>query len=168
MKTAVEFAMVCIVCLVSAAARADDSPDDKSRLQGVWALSSGETNGRPLGEVLRKKGLSDLRIKFSGDLMTMTGFGTPGYTYHFTLQPMEQPKGMRLVTVETHGKAPKGSVLHCIYEMKGEELRLCLPSDSTVERPKKFEAPSGSRLSLLVLSRPANNDNPRSEPADAR
>ena len=116
MEIAVKVALVCIVFLVSAAAHADESTDDKSRLQGVWALSSGETNGRPLGEVLRKKGLSDLVIKFSGDVMTMTGFGTPDYTYQFTLQPMVQPKGIRLVTIETQGKAPKGSILHCIYE----------------------------------------------------
>jgi hypothetical protein len=71
---------------------------------------------------------------------------------------------IRLVTVETQGKAPKGTVLIGIYKIEDEELKLCLPADSTVERPKEFEAPSGSRLSMLVLRRHANDEKTRAEP----
>ncbi len=164
MKTKVKTALIGFLCLVSMPARADDAADDKMRLQGVWVLSSGETNGKPLGEVLRKKGLDGLKVKFSGNVMTMTGFGAPDYSYQFTLIPTDRPKVIRLVTVETHGKASAGSILNGIYEIKDEKLKLCLPGDSTVKQPMEFAAPKGSRLSSLVLVRQVDADKPHVSP----
>lgn len=163
MKTRFSIAIAFVTCLGMTHVGADDEADRKSRLQGVWTLTRGETNGKDLGEVLRKRGLDGLKIKFSGDLMTMTGFGAPDHKYRFTLKP-DHPQTIRLVTVETQGKAPKGSVLHGIYKIEKEELKLCLPADPSVERPKKFAAPSGSRLSMLVLKRQSDDDKPRVQP----
>ena len=164
MKNRFSIALVFVTCFGVVSVRADEAANQKERLQGVWILSKGETNGKALDEVLRKRGLGGLQIKFSDDLMIMTGFGAPDHTYRFALTPTDRPKTIRLVTVETQGKAPKGSVLIGIYKIQDEELKLCLPADSTVERPKKFEAPSGSRLSMLVLRRQTNDEKTHTKP----
>ena len=164
MKARFAVTLVFVTCLGFASSRADDESSQKSLLQGVWILSNGETNGNALDEVLRKKGLDGLRVKFTGDLMTMSGLGAPEHKYRFTLNPADRPQTIRLVTVETQGKAPKGSVLNGIYKIEENQLKLCLPADSTVERPKEFEAPSGSRHSMLVLKRHANDNEPSAEP----
>ena len=107
-----------------------------------------------------------MKVKFSNDVMTMTGPGASSHIYQFVLKPKGQPKVITLVTVETHGKALEGSVIHGIYEIKDNTLKLCLPANSSGDRPEKFEAPNGSRLSLLILSRQADDHNEPAEPAD--
>jgi|GEM_PF-697959 len=166
MKTILNVALLSMACLASVPAHADGTPNDKLQIQGVWAVSDGETNGRSLKTVLHEKGLGAMKIKFSNDVMTMTGPGVLSHTYQFVLKPKGQPKVITLVTVETHGKAPEGSVIHGIYEIKGDTLKLCLPADSSGDRPEKFEAPNGSRLSLLVLSRQTDGDDEPAGPSD--
>lgn len=168
MKARFTVILVFVACLGFAKARADDGTSQKSLLQGVWILSHGETNGNVLDEVLQKKGLDGLRVEFTGDLMNISGLGASEHIYRFTLKPADRPQAIRLVTVETQGKAPTGSVLNGIYKIEENQLKLCLPADSTVERPKKFEAPSGSRHSMLVLKRHTNDKEPSAEPDDAR
>lgn len=153
MKTTIQFTLVAIVCLTGISVQADEPTNDESRLQGVWTFSRGETNGRAMSEVFRTKGINDLTIKISGNSMTMSGSSIPDHKYTFTLKPKESPKVIDFVTVETHGKAPQGTKLKGIYAIEDGQLKLCLASDSTVKRPKTFEAPEGSRLSMLILTR---------------
>ena len=40
-----------------------------------------------------------------------------------------------------------------IYMLEGANLKLCLAGDPGAERPRYFEAPEGSRLSMLTLIR---------------
>ncbi len=80
MKTLSNIALVLVACFGIVSVRADNEANQKARLQGVWILSKGETNGKALNEVLRKRGLQGLEIKFSDDLMTMTGFGGNRWT----------------------------------------------------------------------------------------
>jgi hypothetical protein len=43
-----------------------------------------------------------------------------------------------------------------IYLIEGAQLKLCLAGDVGAQRPRYFDAPSGSRLSMLTLIRVEN------------
>ena len=96
MKPQTTLALIIVVGLVVTSVHADDESSQKSQLQGVWVFSKGETNGKPLGDLLLSKGLHDLKIEFSGDLMTMHGFGAADHKYQFTLNPKGQPQAIEL------------------------------------------------------------------------
>lgn len=153
MKSLNLLAMLCVTSLMIATVRADEPKSDAEQLQGKWILHRGETNGVPLAEILEKQGKKDLQIDFSGDLMTMSGVGFQDHTCRFTLQPDQDPRAIDSVTEETQGKAAKGTRVPGIYSIDGDTLKLCLPNNADAERPKKFEAPIGSGLSVLVLTR---------------
>ncbi|KAA5547250.1 TIGR03067 domain-containing protein [Roseiconus nitratireducens] len=144
---------VAISMFVCSVAIAEDAPKDTTMLQGTWVLSHGVFSGKTLKQQFLKEGVGDLQITFSDDIMTMSGGGSPDHTYQFTLDPATDPKSMQIVTIETRGKAPKGAKLRCIYKIDGNELILCMPADSSVDPPKEFNAPEGSRLTFLVLAR---------------
>lgn len=146
-------AVLFVACVTIASTDADETKSDLERLQGKWNLKRGETNGVSLAEVLKKKGIGKLQIDFSDDLMTMSGFGTQDHKYRFTLEPDEKPNAIDSIAEETQGKAAKGTRVPGIYKIDGDTLTLCLANELTVERPRKFAAPNGSRLSLLVLTR---------------
>ncbi|MEW4491013.1 TIGR03067 domain-containing protein [Thalassoglobus sp. JC818] len=152
MKVLLRIALALFVCSV---AIAEDASKHTKALQGTWVFSHGISNGKSLEQQLLKNGAGDLRINFSNGVMTMSGDGGPEHTYQFTLDPATDPNSIQIVTTETHGKAPKGSKLRCIYKIDGNELTLCMPADSSVDPPKEFDAPEGSRLTLLVLTRDA-------------
>ncbi|MCS7468742.1 TIGR03067 domain-containing protein [Stieleria sp. ICT_E10.1] len=152
MNVLLRIALSMFVCSV---AIAEDAPKHTQALQGTWVLSHGVFSGKSLKQQLLKEGVGNLEVNFSDDVMTMSGGGSPDHTYQFTLDPATDPKSMQLVTIETRGKAPKGSKLRCIYKIDGKELTLCMPADSSVDPPKDFSAPEGSRLTFLVLARDA-------------
>lgn len=152
MNVLLRIALAMFVCSV---AIAEDASKHTKALQGTWVFSHGISNGKSLEQQLLKNGAGDLQINFSNGVMTMSRDGGPEHTYQFTLDPMTVPSSMKLVTIETHDKAPRGSKLRCIYKIDGNELTLCMPADSSVDPPKEFNAPAGSRLTLLVLTRDA-------------
>ena len=152
MNVLLRTALSMFVCSLAIAA---DAPKQRQALQGTWVLSHGISNGKSLERQFLKNGAGDLQINFSNGFMTMSGDSSPEHTYQFTLDPATDPKSMEVVTIETHGKAPKGSKLRCLYKIDGNELTLCMPADSSVDPPKEFDAPEGSRLTLLVLTRDA-------------
>ena len=153
MRNRCVLAVFCVAWLAIASVRADDTKSDKELLQGTWVLQRGETNGVSLVEVLEKKGIGNLQVDFTGDSMKMSGFGKQDHKYKFALKPDENPKAIESMAEETQGKAPKGTLVPGIYQIDGDTLELCLANDPADERPKKFEAPARSRLSLLVLTR---------------
>lgn len=153
MKRKFTIALALFLSLSFTPVHAEEEPGQPSPLDGAWIFSSGVANGQSLDDLLRKKGIDRMTFTFSDGLMTMSGFGAPDHTYRFTVRPMDTPSTIRMVTVETHGKAPKGTVLTGIYKLDDDQLTLCLPADSSVDSPKKFEAPKGSRQSMLILKR---------------
>lgn len=129
---------------------------DKEQLQGTWVLQRGEMNGASMSDALERKEMGNLRVNFTGDLMTMSGIGAADHTFSFTLNPEAEPKTIDSLVEETPKSAPKGTRIPGIYKIDVQTLTLCLANDYDVERPTEFKATKGSRLSLLILVR----DNP--------
>lgn len=153
MKYRVSAALAFALCLGTTIACFGDEPSPKDPLVGNWILSEGESNGKDLKEMLKAQGLGGLQVKFADGVMSMTGFGGPEFKYGYSLEPTAKPKEIRLTTIETGGKSPKGLKMTGIYELEGDVLKLCLPNDPSQDLPKEFTAPSGSLRSVLTLKR---------------
>ncbi len=130
-----------VVGLLVAAAGADDksAKGDQEKLQGTWALVSGEHDGQPIPEEVAKT----IKLTFTGDKVTLLhndqkNEGT------FKLHSDKKPKGIDL---DLDSGAVKG-----IYQLDGDTLKIAnaKPGD---ERPKEFPKKEGSGLTVATLKR---------------
>jgi uncharacterized protein (TIGR03067 family) len=127
--------------LLLAPARAEDKPakGDKEKLQGTWAVVSGERNGKPIPEEMVK----NVKLAFAGDKFTIHNKDrkTEGT---FKLIPDKKPKQ---IDVDMGGQLAKG-----IYELDGDTLKIA-HGEAGAPRPKEFSTKEGSRVAVVVLKR---------------
>ena len=75
------------------------------------------------------------------------------------------PSAIDLEVVNGLGRN-RGQVLRGIYELTGDEFRICLPDKADIARPAKFESPVGSSRQLFRLRRVAAQPAPAEEKTD--
>jgi uncharacterized protein (TIGR03067 family) len=150
--------LLAVGLLVAGFALADDKKaDDKAakaelkKLEGAWKASSAEMAGKKLtpGQV----GMEKVRVK-GGKMTFFTGEKEKEVmTVEITVDPSKKPKHMEWVK----GKAS----LPCIYELKGDELKICFPllpskkekAKVDIKRPEKLETTKDKPVGLIVLKR---------------
>jgi uncharacterized protein (TIGR03067 family) len=127
--------------LLVATAKAEDKPakGDKEKIQGTWALVSGEHDGQPIPEEAAK----NIKLVFAGDKFTLHNNDrkTEGT---FTLGPDKKPKE---IDVDLGGGAAKG-----IYQLDGDALKIAHGKVGD-PRPKEFPKKAGDGLSVAVFKR---------------
>ena len=120
-------------------------PNDNSGLQGTWKVSQADFNGPSwldAGGMREWVVTADtITIKYTNNMRIMT----------YVVNAKVQPKAID-VTPAMEGLAV--TVRKGIFETTGDQLRVCLESDSTVERPRDFTL-KGSRpgRALVTLQR---------------
>jgi uncharacterized protein (TIGR03067 family) len=129
--------------------------DDLSALQGQWKPLHCEYEGRSqmTPEVMK---LVTAVFDQSDYVLYFTDRGKDGQprrivlaTVQVRLDPTTQPKG---ITFEFKDGPLKGQKRHGIYQLAGNELRLCYgPADRP--RPREFRAPAGSGYFLETWAR---------------
>lgn len=123
---------------------ADDSTDVKA-LQGSWVPTKAELGAQPLpAEVLKKITLTltnhDYEVTITGE---QSDYGT------WSIDTSSKPKGMTIVGT----KGPNtGKTFPCIYEVKGDTLRVCYDL-SGAKRPTEFKTAAGTKLYLVTYNR---------------
>ena len=111
---------------------------DQEKVQGTWALVSGERNGRPLpAEVIQH-----IQLIFAGDKLA-TKHKDRKTEATFKLDSNKTPKEIDL---EMEGNVGKG-----IYQLDGDTLKI-VHGEVGDARPKDFPK-AGSGLTFLVLKR---------------
>lgn len=142
------FPVVVLMALASSASPSvcgDESKADAEGLHGTWEVVAMNFAGRPASEEECKV----FRISFDGAKMQMSRV-CHHEEYSFTLDPRKKPKRIFLVD-------GRGSKYSAIYELKGDELRLCLSDRSSgkfvEDCPTEFKVPEGSFFSLFILKR---------------
>jgi uncharacterized protein (TIGR03067 family) len=128
-----------------AAAPEDAVQKDLDLMQGDWQAISMTRDGLAYPE-------EDAQALFrtvKGDQYTVFRFDKPIGKGKLTLDPTKSPK-----TFDAHAAGPGGKemVLLGIYEIGKDRLRLCVAAHGK-ERPKTFDAPEGSGLTLSVWVR---------------
>ena len=127
------------------------SKTDLEKIQGVWEIVRGETNGVSMMHALKKRGR--FHITFAGNRMKMTAVDGRESVFEFTLNPKKSPKTIDLVPKISANQQGIEQVRVGIYGVKGDDAVLCLANDDSVGRPDKFAAPEGSRFSFVLLNR---------------
>jgi uncharacterized protein (TIGR03067 family) len=127
----------------------DPAQAEMAKLAGTWQLIAAEQDGH--------KGIDYWVAKHQ---MTIGRDGTfasraEGATLaegNLVLDPGRSPKA---VDLRAKGGLPGGVTLYGIYELKGDEVRICYPVTGT-DRPTEFTSGAGSRHVLMVYRRKAN------------
>ena len=123
------------------AARAGKEKADADRFEGTWVVDSASKGGEQLPEELK----NNFKITFQGkklivDILGMQKEGT------FKVDPKKSPKQLNITT--------KNKTLHGIYQVKGDELKLCFENGGQAEnRPRKFATNKEEELVLIVFKR---------------
>lgn len=120
-------------------AHAEEKPQatDKDRLQGLWEVLDVGDKGGPF---------RSMRFEFKGDRFGPVG-ATDKEGLEFTLDSTSKPKQLEAKPLQEVPGKPK--VLHWIYEVDGDQLKLCWSQENAA--PREFA--SGPMTILLVLKR---------------
>jgi uncharacterized protein (TIGR03067 family) len=136
------FAVVAaILSATIAPLRAGDTKKDQEGLQGTWQVVELTFNGMSVPEDARK----EIKLTFKGERVQI---GKRGHS--FKLDPTKKPKAIDLTLLD---EPNQGKTISAIYELKGDDLTLCIPFKLNADRPMAFKAEKGADLMLYVLRR---------------
>jgi uncharacterized protein (TIGR03067 family) len=139
------FTVSLLILGSSLAAPAADDAAKKAQdaLQGTWVATALEEKGKKASAEEVKEENFSITIK-GNELALRHGDGTPE-RFFFTLDPSKKPAHIDLKRLGED--APKGT-LHAIYALEKGELKICLGSNFTPnkpeERPQEFATVLGS------------------------
>ena len=147
-------ALVALLCtLVFAAsggsgALADEKADlekEARKFQGTWTFESSEAGGKklPIGE------LKGLILTFEGHKHTVKKGDEVIQVGTQKLDPSKSPKTIDVTLVEGPNK---GAVMLGIYEIDGDELKVCFDTQGK-KRPTEFKSAPGSENFVNVHKR---------------
>jgi uncharacterized protein (TIGR03067 family) len=130
--------------LSAGALRGDDAEKDLDQLQGAWDVTAMEAEGKPVPLEAMKE-----IVMFKGEVMVVNGPGFKATEHRIKLDPAQKPKTLD-ATPTSDGK---GRLSLGIYQLNGDEMKLCLPIGLRTERPTEFKSAEGSNLVVMTLKR---------------
>ena len=126
----------------------DAAKGEVKKLQGTWKTAALTYNGSDF----LKGGKPGFNFTFKGDEAVIEGNDAVKKEYakiRVKLDPATMPKSM---DITVSGGVQKDAVIEGIYELKGDELKICAKVFGN-DRPTEFASPEGSSIFLLVLKR---------------
>jgi uncharacterized protein (TIGR03067 family) len=134
---------LCLLMTLSAVfARADEiDVKDEDRIQGVWVVVTGESDGKATKDLNGVKWIFGPRGKMS------TKRGDDDQPGSFKLMPDKKPKQIDVNPFDE----PEDVI--GIYELDGDSLKLCIVRPTKYSRPTDFSTTEGSGRLLLKLKR---------------
>jgi uncharacterized protein (TIGR03067 family) len=123
---------------------ADDAAKELEKLQGTWTVASAQEGGTEQADEKSKK----LSILIKEDLFSFKFEGQPKtLDMKLKLDPSAKPKAVDLASTIRNGQ-----VAHGIYELDGDQLKLCW-SRRGKTRPDGFSTKPGDDRIFLTLKR---------------
>ncbi|AMV26508.1 hypothetical protein VT84_19065 [Gemmata sp. SH-PL17] len=114
-----------VLFLLTATAGADDKKDEAKKLEGTWEFVALVAGGMDITKVSAPKKLTIKDGK-------MTGFGPE---MRLDTDATKTPKWLGM----TFARDGKDFTVNAIYELKGDELKICIPMAPTKDSGKVFE-----------------------------
>jgi uncharacterized protein (TIGR03067 family) len=139
MRTTAILLVLCGVSLAAKPKKEEPAMKDHEKIQGTWALVSGERHGKAFSDEVVK----GVKLEFSKDALSTHNKDNVSKA-KFKLHPDTTPKGIDLDM--------DGSVGVGIYKLDGDTLTI-LHGEVDEKRPTEFDPKQAPRLTLLVLKR---------------
>jgi uncharacterized protein (TIGR03067 family) len=140
------------ILLLLGAIRADEASDAVARelkkLQGTWSTAALTYNGKDF----LADGKSGFNFVFKGDEAAIEGNDKVKKEYAKIKVKIDLTVTPKIMDISVIGGVQKDAVIEGIYELKGDELKICARVFGK-DRPTEFVAPGGSSIVLLVLKR---------------
>jgi uncharacterized protein (TIGR03067 family) len=139
-------AAILLVALISSAVlRGGDANEDMDKFQGTWNVAGYERDGEKFPV---------MAITFTGDKMkryaaaAATSPSRPEWS--IKLDPSKNPKAVdsTVLTGRLTGQTRLG-----IYQIEGDELKLCFTRPDVKERPTEFKSTAGTQLEVITMKR---------------
>lgn len=133
--------MLLVFALVTNVGAGDDTKANKAlkKLEGTWVLVSGEQNGKELSEEVIK----GAKLVIAGNKHTVT-IGNDTIVGTHKVDASVKP--------HTIDASDDGKKMHGIYEIKGDQFKVCFAEDSK-DRPKEFTGKEGSGCFVHIWKR---------------
>jgi uncharacterized protein (TIGR03067 family) len=129
----------------TAAAQDDVVKKELKKLQGTWATVSIEAAGE---KVTDKDKIKTWKLTTKGDKYTLK-VGDEMVQGTIEINPTKKPK---TIDVKPDSGSNKGKTLLGIYELKGDNLKICLAPPGK-DRPREFASEAGTAHQLVVYKR---------------
>jgi uncharacterized protein (TIGR03067 family) len=140
---------IALVSLGVAFAQDDAGKKELEKLQGTWQVVSAQENNTPVPDEV----VQNLKLVVKGKQLNLKGvenlikkFGK----ITLTVDPATTPK---IIDFKIEAGSEKDNGFEGIYELKGEQWKICAATVSGGNRPGEFEAKAGSNRVLFVLKR---------------
>lgn len=137
--------LVCAVLFVGSNLRGEESVPDIKQLQGTWEVVEFTANGK----VIPEEGRQGMKFEVTDATMRISARGRDS-SFQIQLNPSATPK-----TIDyTPQDGPfKNKINYGIYELQGDELKLCMHNKDADKPPMSFKSAEGDNLALFVLRR---------------
>jgi uncharacterized protein (TIGR03067 family) len=145
-KTSLLFAVVAFAGLAPDA-KEDAAKKELEALQGTWAVVSAVRDGK---EILRDE-FKDIRLSYTGAKATVRKGDKVLFEGTIRLDPTKKPK--LLDSTQLSDGEEKGKTFLGIYELNGDNLKICSSTPAGKAAPADFGSRPGSGHFLRVYKR---------------
>jgi uncharacterized protein (TIGR03067 family) len=122
--------------------KAETPPDDRQKLQGTWAVVSGEAKGKTAPE----EAIRDVKWVVKGNTLTARTADGSTVKLTFKLDPGQKPRAIDLTNPE------RKETIQGIYLLEKDTWKVCLGAPGE-NRPRAFATRDNLKVILLVLRR---------------
>lgn len=138
--------LILVATAIAMTASAGNGGNDAQKIQGTWAISSAEIGG----SFFPPEAARVITLKLDEGKYVVKAENLDKGTY--TIDPTTKPKSLDIFGTEGPNA---GKHFPCIYELHGDELKVCYQLGDG-PRPSKFECPPGSKIFLVTYKRKAD------------
>ena len=136
-----------LIAMLGLLGAADKAQTDKEKLQGLWQVVSQEVDGMLGPEAIA----GQMKYTFKKDTLTVHP-AEPSSDSEFTCK-LEPGKKVNTIDMKVAQGANTGLTYLGIYQVDGDDLKICFGVKPGNERPKNFATRDGSGTVLIILKR---------------
>jgi uncharacterized protein (TIGR03067 family) len=123
----------------------EKAKEEKQKLQGTWKVLSITQDGQE-----SDKSNDDIQLIFSGDDFSAKVPSGEDHKGTFKVNPANKPKAIDIMLTDG---PEKDKTAEGIYELKGDELRLCIAKPGNKGRPTEFVSKPDTGILLVIAKR---------------